>query len=157
MWQWRPKLRQRWEKEELRHHNEKSVTLAQAAKSEGWGLFFIFFTRESDSKYRIAFRPRRRTLWSFSPSLSPSLSLKTLLTFLMHWIWFVIYFHYKLLLSALCSNSVFSNVSLCLIFCYIEVFAVRDLTWVVTTWLVFMAAVSEDIWNNQPHAHSDMV
>lgn len=151
MWQWRPKLRQRWEKEELRHHNEKSVTLAQAAKSEGWGFFF-FLQEKVTANIELHSDPEE----GHSEASPPPLSLKTLLTFLMHWIWFVIYFHYKLLLSALCSNSVFSNVSLCLIFCYIEVFAVRDLTWVVTTWLVFMAAVSEDIWNNQPHAHSDM-
>lgn len=97
---------------------------------------------------KTVLRPRWRTLWSFS--------VPTVLTFLMCWIWFAIYFHYKLLLSALCPNSVFSNVSLCLSLCYIEIFAVRDITWFVTTWLVFMAAISEIVLSNQPHASSDI-
>lgn len=101
----------------------------------------IFFRRESDSKCKIVYRPRIRRFWNFSPSLSLIFSI--LLTFLMCWIGFVIYFHFKILTSALCSNTAFSNASLCLISCYIEVFAVRDLTWVVRTWMVFTAAVWE--------------
>lgn len=108
----------------------------------------IFFTRGSNSKGEVFSDFSRNNFFEASLFL-------TVLTFLICWIWFAIYFHYKLLLSALCSNSVFSNVSLCLSLCYIEAFAVRDITWVVTTWLVFMAAVSGDIWSNQPHASGD--
>lgn len=120
----------------------KNLLLSSTVQSGKGGE--IFFTRGSDRRVEIVLRPRRRTFWGFS--------FLTVLTFLMCWIWFAIYFHYKLLLWALRSYSVFSNASLCL---SIEALAVRDITWVVTTWLVFMAAISEDIWSNQPHANSD--
>lgn len=116
----------------------------------------IFFTRERDRRCKIVYRPRIRRFWNCSLSFSLIyIYFFILLTFLMCWIWFVIYFHYKILPSALCSNTAFSNASLCLISYYTEVFAVRDLTWVVSTWMVFMAAVSENIRDNEPHACID--
>lgn len=145
MWKQKPKLRQIWGKEELRQQNEKPVTQTHGAKSEGREN--VLHKRKWQQS-KTVLRPRRRTFWGFS--------VPTVLTFLMCWIWFAIYFHYKLLLSALCPNSVFSNVSLCLSLGYIEIFAVRDITWFVTTWLVFMAAISEVVLSNQPHASSDI-
>lgn len=143
MWKWKPKLRQMWEQEKLRQQNEKPATQTHSAKSEGREN--VLYKRKWQQS-KTVLRPRWRTLWGFS--------VPTIPTFLMCWIWFAIYFHYKVLLSAQCPNSDFSNVSLCLSLCYIEIFAVRNITWFVTTWLVFMAATSEIVLSNQPHASS---
>lgn len=145
MWQWNPKLRQSWEKEEFRHQNEKSVSLAHGAMSEGRGNFL--HKRKWLQRWNCSQTQKKdflRLLYSDCTNISGVLHL--ICNLLPLWTF----------TSDLCSNSVFSNASLCLSLCYIEAFAVRGITWVVTTWLVFMAAVSEDMWSNQPHASCDI-